>query len=156
MLVAVVQRRLAGGSFLVGVGTQSGAPDRALQRHAVAGRHVDHAGHLAQGGQVGTLQCVELRQAGIIIALRRVEPGLRNADQPCLLHAGGAIQALDALGDDEQRVADDRQGQRDLQHDQQHAGLVPSQRAQEGMHGHRGHSDFSCQAGCTRAARKVG
>jgi len=62
------------------------------------------------------------------------------------------------LLDDKQRIADDRQGQRNLQGNQHDASLVVAHGGENrfDLHVAPPQFDFSCQAGCTCAARHAG
>src|SRR5690606_38552686 len=95
------------------------------------------------------------------LVLVRADAGELDADDLVLGHAGGAVHALQAPADHEQRVADDRAAQRDLEHDQRGRGLVPAQRGQDGTRSHwkspKGrYCDLSCIAGASWQACHAG
>ena len=75
-----------------------------------------------------------------------------------LVDAGGPFAQGNALLDDEQRIAENRQGDRHLHGDQDGADFIAAHGGEDGT---QFHDDFlycalSCQAGCTCAARQVG
>src|SRR5690606_27168722 len=101
-----------------------------------------------------------------VLGHRRVEVEARReadageGEQPGLVEAARAVHLLDPLEDDEDAVADNGQGDGHLQHDQEQAGLVAHQRAEDGTDFHgsllRAYWVLSWVAGVIWQARQVG
>ncbi len=119
-----VLRGVEVGAFLVGDQRQAGVPGVAPERQLVDRHCVLHPRNGTQRSQVfaGT-------GGGIDLLADAAQP---HFQQLLFGNAAGLVDLLQALADQEQRVADDRAGQRDLQHDECGGGLVPAQRAQDG------------------------
>ena len=135
-----------------------------------------------------TRQLAQHRDVALLHRLRVVRLAEAVAAEPervGLVDAARAAHVLEALGNDEERVADDRERQRDLQADEDHRDLAAHQGGEDGadFHGESGIRDsglgireepvsllripnlesripafhtFICAAGCTRHARQVG
>ena len=72
------------------------------------------------------------------------DAGELHADDFVLGDAADEVDSLDAVADQEHRVADDRAAQRDLEHDQGRRGLVAQQGGQNGAQFH-GSSPNACR-----------
>jgi len=106
------------------------------QRQRVDRRHRSHVRQLAQSSEVLALHGIQLFHAIGAVGVGCAHPLLADQEQVALVQAGGAVHPVDALADDEDRIAHDRQRQRDLQCDQYGAGLVLAQCREDGMQFH--------------------
>ena len=139
-----------------GVGLARAQVDARCPDIVAVGQLVD-AGDRADPGHGG--------QGGGVLAPHRIAVAVRlqaadaEVDQLVLDDAAVAAHLPGAVADHEDRVADDRAAQCDLQHDQRRGGLVPHQDREDGTDFHGSCSPYwllSCSAGGTCIARHAG
>jgi len=128
LLIDQIERALRRRGLLLGLKTETAAPAALAHRHGIrTGRRGD-AGQLAQHCKIGLLHGLRIEALA--------EAGAAEPERIGLVDAAGPMHALEALSDDEQRVADDRERQRNLQADQDHRDLAAHQCGNDGTDFH--------------------